>query len=95
MALAFTSITSAQTKQALLVAISNYSTNSAKQWSDIHGANDAGLIATTLKSSMGAVLKYRDFVAVSGFFLQYVANFVLNAKILYLCQRYETRRIDT
>ncbi len=68
MALAFTSISSAQTKQALLVAISNYSTNSAKQWSDIHGANDAGLIATTLKSSMGAVVKYRDFVAVSGFF---------------------------
>ena len=50
-ALSFVTTSShAQTKRALLVGISNYSTNSATQWTDIHGANDVELIAITLKS---------------------------------------------
>lgn len=49
-ALTFVTTSHAQTKRALLVGISNYSTNSATQWTDIHGANDVELIATTLKS---------------------------------------------
>ena len=44
-ALAFASTASAQAKRALLVGISNYSSNSATQWTDIHGANDVELIA--------------------------------------------------
>lgn len=49
--------TNAQTKRALLVGISNYSTNSATQWTDIHGANDVELIATTLKSQKFKITK--------------------------------------
>ena len=49
-ALTFVTTSHAQTKRALLVGISNYSINSATQWTDIHGANDVELIATTLKS---------------------------------------------
>lgn len=47
----------AQTKRALLVGISNYSSNSATQWTDIHGANDVELIATTLKSQKFKITK--------------------------------------
>lgn len=57
-ALSFVSTSShAQTKRALLVGISNYSTNSATQWADIHGANDVELIATTLKSQKFKITK--------------------------------------
>jgi len=56
-ALAFALTASAQTKRALLVGISNYSTNSATQWTDIHGANDVELIATTLKSQKFKITK--------------------------------------
>jgi len=47
----------AQTKRALLVGISSYSSNSATQWTDIHGANDVELIATTLKSQHFSIAK--------------------------------------
>ena len=47
----------AQTKRALLVGISNYSSNSATQWTDIHGANDVELIAATLKSQRFSIAK--------------------------------------
>ena len=47
----------AQTKRALLVGISNYSSNSATQWTDIHGANDVELIAVTLKSQRFSIAK--------------------------------------
>ena len=50
----------AQTKRALLVGISNYSANSATQWTDIHGANDVELIASTLKSQKFKVTKVTD-----------------------------------
>ena len=56
-ALAFASTAFAQTKRALLVGISNYSSNSATQWTDIHGANDVELIATTLKSQRFSIAK--------------------------------------
>ena len=45
------------TKRALLVGISNYSTNSATQWTDIHGTNDVELLATTLKSQKYIISK--------------------------------------
>lgn len=57
MALAFVSTASAQTKRALLVGISNYSNNKGTQWTDIHGANDVELIATTLKSQCFNITK--------------------------------------
>lgn len=47
----------AQTKRALLVGISNYSSNRATQWTDIHGANDVEMIATTLKSQKFKITK--------------------------------------
>lgn len=47
----------AQSKRALLVGISHYSTNSATQWTDIHGANDVELIAATLKSQRFSIAK--------------------------------------
>ena len=47
----------AQTKRALLVGISNYSSNSTTQWTDIHGANDVELIAATLKSQRFSIAK--------------------------------------
>ena len=47
----------AQTKRALLVGISNYSSNSATQWTDIHGASDVELLATTLKSQQFSIIK--------------------------------------
>ena len=56
-ALAFASTASAQAKRALLVGISNYSSNSATQWTDIHGANDVELIAATLKSQRFSIAK--------------------------------------
>ena len=56
-ALTFVTTSHAQTKRALLVGISNYSTNSATQWTDIHGANDVELIATTLKSQKFKITK--------------------------------------
>ena len=57
-ALSFVTTSShAQTKRALLVGISNYSTNSATQWTDIHGANDVELIAITLKSQKFKITK--------------------------------------
>ena len=56
-ALAFASTAAAQAKRALLVGISNYSSNSATQWTDIHGANDVELIATTLKSQRFSIAK--------------------------------------
>ena len=56
-ALTFVTTSHAQTKRALLVGISNYSINSATQWTDIHGANDVELIATTLKSQKFKITK--------------------------------------
>ena len=56
-ALAFTSTAFAQANRALLVGISNYSSNSATQWTDIHGANDVELIAATLKSQRFSIAK--------------------------------------
>ena len=56
-ALAFATTASAQTKRALLVGISNYSSNKVTQWTDIHGANDVELIATTLKSQRFKIAK--------------------------------------
>lgn len=38
-----------QTKRALLVGISDYSKSTIGKWSNIHGANDVQLIATSLK----------------------------------------------
>lgn len=49
--------TNAQSKRALLVGISNYSTNSTTQWTDIHGTNDVELIASTLKSQKFKITK--------------------------------------
>ena len=57
---AFPFSTGAQTKRALLVGISNYSSNSASQWDDIHGANDVELLAPTLKSQRFRVTKVTD-----------------------------------
>ena len=39
------------------MGISNYSSNSATQWTDIHGANDVELLATTLKSQQFKITK--------------------------------------
>lgn len=57
MALAFASTASAQAKRALLVGISNYSSNSATQWTDIHGTHDVELIDATLKSQHFSIAK--------------------------------------
>ena len=53
----FPVVANCQVKRALLVGISNYSLNSATQWTDIHGANDVKLLATTLKSQMFKITK--------------------------------------
>lgn len=43
------SYTSAQSKRALLVGISNYSSNPHTQWSDINGVNDINIISSDLQ----------------------------------------------
>lgn len=50
----------AQSKRALLVGISNYSTNSETQWTDIHGTNDVELVGSTLKSQKFKVTRVID-----------------------------------
>lgn len=53
----FPVVANCQVKRALLVGISNYSLNSATQWTDIHGANDVELLASTLKSQRFKITK--------------------------------------
>ena len=53
----FPVVANCQVKRALLVGISNYSSNRVTQWTDIHGANDVELLASTLKSQRFKITK--------------------------------------
>ncbi len=53
----FPEVANCQVKRALLVGISNYSSNRVTQWTDIHGANDVELLASTLKSQRFKITK--------------------------------------
>lgn len=48
---------SAQTKRALVIGISEYQQSGNNPWENIHGANDADLIASTLKSQQFNITK--------------------------------------
>lgn len=50
-------IVAAQTKRALVIGISEYQQDIENAWDNIHGANDAELIASTLKSQHFSITK--------------------------------------
>ena len=61
--LIFTLCIQAQSKQALLVGISNYSQSGEDAWVDIHGANDVEMLYPTLKTQGFQITKLCNKVA--------------------------------